>query len=493
MVGSSVTPEVAALAAEEGVEVVGFVQDLGALMDQVRVSVAPLRYGAGLKGKVASALQSGLPTVATTIAAEGVALTDGHDILIADTPAAMAEAALRLHDDDALWRKLAANGFDFVRREYSLEANEARVSELLEGLGLGVANPRSDLLALEQDLAQGDPVFLPSRFWQKLAATHLGHVSPERLGAFKRSINNTYMQWLPGSFEDPRLRLPLANFAANPSMLPVEVAADVPPQPELAREVVGYDGHAPFTHPGYLRFYAFYTGLVWHLMTQHADGDLHTRIEEPSLGAPIILHHDGRAISQDLAQSLLEYHRVRELVRQLDLPPRPTYLELGAGYGRLAYVFLTAGPCRYVIVDIPPTILVAKWYLSSLFPDRRVFGYRAFQAFSEVREEVEAADIVFLSPNQLALVPDGFFDVTMSISSLHEMSLEQITRYKGLIAAKTARAVYLKQWTRWHNPEDDIEVTAELYALAPPWRLVLDTPDLANAEFTEQGWHRAPE
>lgn len=486
--GSAVTPEVAALAAEPGVEVLGFVPDLDALLARVRVSVAPLRYGAGLKGKVASALQAGLPTVATTIAAEGVALTDGHDILIADTPAGMAASVLRLHEDDALWRRLAANGFDFVRREYSLEANEERVAAMLRELG--VKQPLLDLMALEQDLAGGDPVFRPSQFWRKLAAAHLAHLAPERLAGFKRSINNTYMQWLPGSFDDPRMKLPLADFAAHPSMLPVEVAADAPPQPELAQEVVGYDGFAPFTNPGYLRFYAFYTGLVWQLMTRHASDDLHARIEEPALGRPIVLRLGGRAISQDLAQSLLEYYRVKELVRQVRMPARPTVLELGAGYGRLAHVFLTAMPCRYVIVDIPPTILVAKWYLSALFPGRRVFGYETFTDYAAVRDAIEAADIVFLSPNQLALLPDGFFDLSISISSLHEMNLDQIERYKALISAKTARAVYLKQWTRWRNPEDGIEVTADLYALPPPWRRVLHAIDLANCEFTEQGWHR---
>jgi putative sugar O-methyltransferase len=188
----------------------------------------------------------------------------------------------------------------------------------------------------------------------------------------------------------------------------------------------------------------------------------------------------------------MEYYRVKELVRQITMPPRPTYLELGAGYGRLAYVFLSAGPCRYVIVDIPPTILVAKWYLSAQFPDKRVFGYRVFADYAEVRQELEAADVIFLSANQLSLLPDGFFDVALSISSLHEMTLDQIARYKSLIAAKTGSAIYFKQWTLWHNPEDGIEVTTANYAMEPPWRLVLDATDLSNCEFTEQGWHRDP-
>lgn len=491
VVGSAVTPEIEALGAEDGVEVVGFVQDLDAFMSRIRVSVAPMRYGAGLKGKVASALQAGLPTVATRIAAEGVALVDGRDILIADTPEEMAAAVVRLYSDDALWLNLAANGFEFVRREYSLESNEKRVSDLLDSLGLG--NARIELQALEKDLMTGNPAFRPSRFWEMLAAEHLIHLSPGRLKVFKRTINNTYMQWLPGSFSDPRLKLPLAHFCAYPSMLPLEVVADVQPQPELARQVVGYEGYTPFSHPDYLRFYAFYTGLLWQLMIGHASDDLHSRIEEPELGTPIDLRHRGQAISQDLAQSLIEYYRVKELISKLPMPERPTYMELGAGYGRLAYVFLSASPCRYIIVDIAPTLLVAKWYLSSLFPQKGVFGYRPFTSCTdEILAEITASDIIFLSPNQLELLPDGFLDVTISISSLHEMNLGQVSRYMSLIGTKTARAVYLKQWTRWRNPADEIELTIELYALRRPWRLVLDSVDLSNCEFTERGWHRDP-
>ncbi|MCA3420056.1 MAG: putative sugar O-methyltransferase [Roseomonas sp.] len=488
VVGSSVTPEIAALSAEEGIDVLGFVQDLEALMSRVRVSVAPLRYGAGLKGKIASALEAGLPTVATSIAAEGVTLTHGHDILIADTPEEIADAVTRLYQDDALWQKLACNGFEFVRREYSLEENEPRIAELLQELG--VESPLISLRAMEHDLARGDPVFRPSEFWSKLIRHHLDDFLSGRVLRFKRTINNCYMQWMPGSFDDPRLTLPFADFTARPSMIPIEVAAEVPPQPELAGEVVGFNEYAPFADKGYLRFYAFYTGLIWQSMTRHATDGLHTWIEEPALGAPIALRYQGRPISQDLANSLLEYYRIKELVRQIEMPKRITYLELGAGYGRLAYVFLNAQPCRYIIVDIAPAILVAKWYLTTLFPDRAVFGYRAFRDFAEVRDEVAAADIVFLSPNQLALLPDNFFDVAISVSTLHEMTLAQIERYKELISVKTSRAVYFKQWTSWQNPEDDIHVGSDLYMFLPPWRLVLDATDLTNCEFTEQGWHR---
>ncbi len=488
VVGSAVTPEVSALAGD-GVEVVGFVQELGPVLDNMRVSVAPLRYGAGLKGKVATALQAGLPTVATSMAAEGMALEDGRDILLAETAQELADAVVRLYTDDELWRSLAANGFAFARGEFSFEANAKRIAALLAVLN--VSTLKSEQILLEADLASGDQVFRPSKFWTELSAEHVAQLTDERLMGFKRTINNCYMQWLPGYFSDPRVKLPMAAFRDRPSMLPVEVATNAKADPDLANEVVGYAGFSPFSNPDYMQFYAFYTGLVWHLMTLHAGDDLYQRLEEPALGKPIRLAHKDQAISQDLAQSLLEYSQIRQLTGAL--PPTGqlmTYLELGAGYGRLAYVILNSRPCRYIIVDIPPTILVAKWYLSRIFPQRQTFGYRPFANFDEVRDELEAASIIFLSPNQLALLPDGFVDVSISISSLHEMSPAQSARYREMLEAKTASVIYFKQWIKWRNPADDIEVGVADYQIRAPWQLSLESVDLANHEFIELGWLR---
>jgi len=487
LVGSAVTPAVSALAGD-GVEVLGFVPDLDPLLARVRVAVAPLRYGAGLKGKVASALQSGVPMVATSQAAEGSALRDGEELLIADTPQAMADAVLRLYEDDALWQAIVQRGFEFVRREFSLDANLGRIAAIFSRAGL--ASLRSDLGAMQADLRHGEAIFRPSKFWQTLASDHLRALAPENLESFKRSINNCYMQWLPSSFADPRMRLPMANFQADPSMLPVEVAAQTPEQPELADEVVGYGNFRPFANPAYLRFYAFYCGLLWDLMSRHASDDLYKTLSEPPLGRPIVIRHQDRAISQDLAQSLLEHYRIRELCRSLPIPHRPTYLELGAGYGRLAYVLLKARRCRYIIVDIPPALLVAKWYLSSLFPELQVFGYRSFASLAEVQEELDRSDLIFLSAQQMSMLPANYADISISISSLHEMLPAQIDRYKAVLQDITRHVIYFKQWKTWHNPIDDIDMGQDAYRLTDPWHQVLDTTDLANDEFVEQAWFR---
>ena len=82
-VGSNPPATIHALASED-VVVTGFVEDLSSLLDQMRVSVAPLRYGAGIKGKIGTAMVVGLPVVATSLAAEGMSLTIGENILVAD-------------------------------------------------------------------------------------------------------------------------------------------------------------------------------------------------------------------------------------------------------------------------------------------------------------------------------------------------------------------------------------------------------------------------
>ena len=73
-------------AASPRVRVAGWVPDLDPLLDRARAMVAPLTYGAGLKGKVTQALAAGLPVVTTPVGAEGLDAVDGEQMLIADQP-----------------------------------------------------------------------------------------------------------------------------------------------------------------------------------------------------------------------------------------------------------------------------------------------------------------------------------------------------------------------------------------------------------------------
>lgn len=129
-VGGEVPNEIARLAEFPGVRIHGHVPDLQPLLDSSRVSIAPLRYGAGVKGKVNQAMAHGLPVVATTAAVEGMHLRDGEDVLVADDADGFADAVLRLHGDEALWARLSINGRDNVARHFSLDAARTVVREL---------------------------------------------------------------------------------------------------------------------------------------------------------------------------------------------------------------------------------------------------------------------------------------------------------------------------------------------------------------------------
>ena len=137
IVGSKMPPEIAALASKR-VIVHGYVPSVEPLIDRARINLAPLRYGAGVKGKINSALAHGLPTVATTLAVEGMHLTDGVTVLTADSPEAIAAAIVRLYRDRALWEKLSAAGLAHVEAHYSLGAARRQVAS-----SLGWSNTRT--------------------------------------------------------------------------------------------------------------------------------------------------------------------------------------------------------------------------------------------------------------------------------------------------------------------------------------------------------------
>ncbi len=142
--GAHPPEEVRALAGDD-VVVTGMVDDLRDLFDPCRVFVCPLRIGAGVKGKVASALSYGIPVVSTAVGVEGTELQHGRQVLLADSPAAFAEAVLRLYRDPGLWGSLSRAGQDLVKETLSLEMGKVALARCVEialthKLGLGAAN-----------------------------------------------------------------------------------------------------------------------------------------------------------------------------------------------------------------------------------------------------------------------------------------------------------------------------------------------------------------
>lgn len=118
VVGASVPERIAALA-NERVIVTGFVPALEPWFNCSRVFVAPLRYGAGIKGKLIQSLSFGVPSVASQVAAEGIGLTSGVDAIVTDDPQDFANAIVDVYHNKEKWTSIRSAGFNLVRSQYS--------------------------------------------------------------------------------------------------------------------------------------------------------------------------------------------------------------------------------------------------------------------------------------------------------------------------------------------------------------------------------------
>jgi GT2 family glycosyltransferase/glycosyltransferase involved in cell wall biosynthesis/SAM-dependent methyltransferase len=131
IVGSHPPPEVQVLASPL-VDVTGWVENLRPLLDGARVMVAPLRFGAGLKGKITHALSVGLPVVTTRIGAEGLDEREEEFLLVAEEPEDLAAHIERAYRDDELWRSLSRAGQALIVEQCSTEVLADRLSRLLD-------------------------------------------------------------------------------------------------------------------------------------------------------------------------------------------------------------------------------------------------------------------------------------------------------------------------------------------------------------------------
>lgn len=134
VVGSNIPDNILQLGKEPGVDVLGYVENLTPILIRCRLSIAPLRYGGGIKGKVGTSLSHGLPCVATPTAAEGMGLVDGVNVMIAENAEAFADAVIAAYQDEDLWTRLSTAGIDLMQQEFSFERGLARLKQLIEDI-----------------------------------------------------------------------------------------------------------------------------------------------------------------------------------------------------------------------------------------------------------------------------------------------------------------------------------------------------------------------
>ncbi|MEX0663491.1 MAG: putative sugar O-methyltransferase [Acidimicrobiia bacterium] len=302
----------------------------------------------------------------------------------------------------------------------------------------------------------------PSQFWERLGSEHAAELDRHGFANVKRVQGLRYFnwRWRPGRLAGSEQFSFLLRHAR-----PRDLRAVL--RRPLGASDSAWDGVE--WSMGERRAYIVAVRLLWRYATRHGDPAV-ISLAEPELGAPLPVHLDGRLISQDLANAALE---VAAMKRALGDRQPGHIVEVGGGYGRSAYGLLHAFPdARYTIVDIEPAASISRWYMNELAPGR----------------------VVVISPEQALELDDGAFDLAVSISSLHEMRLDQIDGYLSLFDRVGAGGVvYLKQWTRWDNPVDGVRAEFADYPIPSRWRRLLYERCPVQTHFTQAAWEVPPD
>jgi sugar transferase (PEP-CTERM/EpsH1 system associated) len=153
IIGRSPTPAVRRLADAHHVEVTGRVDDVRSHVARGAVYIVPLRIGGGTRLKIFEAMAMGKAVVSTTVGAEGLPVTSGHDVMIADDPTGFAQVVLRLIRDTGTRQQLEAAARRLVVERYDWSAvaqdfEEAMVRAAKDGRRRGTTTANGTVRAI---------------------------------------------------------------------------------------------------------------------------------------------------------------------------------------------------------------------------------------------------------------------------------------------------------------------------------------------------------
>lgn len=310
-------------------------------------------------------------------------------------------------------------------------------------------------------LKDAPDLYRPSPFWETLALKNIAQLREGGGENFKRTVNMKYFNWnILGIVRHqlfPVFRYWLTN--RNWSVFSAKF-------PKYRDPLYG---NIKNFNPISALIYRVYVAMLSHFVSKEDSLLLLTKIEEPQAGNPFSIDYNGHYVSQDLCNSIHEFYRAGGVEAEDGRPWNVA--ELGAGYGRLGYVFLKALPAStYCVIDIPPALNLSQEYLSTVFPKEKIFRYRRFQNFEDVREEFESTRIRFLAAHQIELLPAKEFDLILNISSLHEMTSEQITNYLNQIDRICRGKFYTKQWRLSRAKANGFVINEFEYPIPASWK-----------------------
>lgn len=406
-----------------------------------------------------------------------------------------------------LYHAAMNNRHDLILYLHEVEATPLRIflkvntEDLQEGPVRRLLSDRRCLNELKKDLAcinimhetikNDEKIFQPSLFWEFFNDINLTLLKESGFKNFKRNVNQNYFNFVPSilidSFVVSIVFLNLVGFRRSKSRYRLVDPDVVNSDGELKEE---YRRVFQKSRRLTLFLYRVVVGGLWDYIKRRDPEGLLQRLEEPRIGNPIELRDDHKLISQDLANSVQEYYFMQPYVKKIQKNSL-NIVEVGAGYGRLGYVLVNTLNCKYIVFDIPPALYIAQKYLTTIFPDKRIFSFRPINSFDEIKEELEQSDIAFFTINQIKFFPENFCDLSINISSLHEMTIEQREKISEYMAKITKEFIYIKQYKNYKNPLDGIVVKEKDYKFPALWRLVKRRTNPTNIRFFEMIFHKS--
>lgn len=317
------------------------------------------------------------------------------------------------------------------------------------------------LSGMFKELKKSPVLYQPSIFWDELNKIHLEYLSKDGFDNFKRTVNTKYFNWGTLGIIVHQLS-PIFKEFLRGNIAPLIESKFEDKRLNLRQSVKKLNYFEELTCRIYL-------ASLFEYISRCDSLKILQRIEEPLIGNPFVVRYKGKLISQDLYNSVYEFYSITQ---NLKLPKKIKVAELGAGYGRVGYVILKTLPdSAYCVIDIPPALFIAQNYLSKVFSKQKIFKFRPFTSFKKVKQEFKQSRIQFLMPHQIELLPKKYFDLFLNISSLHEMTREQIGNYIKQIDRLCQGYFYTKQWRKSHTKDNEFIKESE-YPIPRTWKVI---------------------
>src|SRR5579871_4789484 len=203
----------------------------------------------------------------------------------------------------------------------------------------------NNLQNMVDEMRMAPKEIFPSHYWNELNKKNFAQLQDHGYNNFKRTVALNYFTWLPIIPIDSQYRFLLRNIPMKSTAHAFFQALTSSVYPPLNR-IQSWS-------------YAFITRLLWEYASINDSGKKLDLLHEPKIGNPPPVRVMNKIISQDLANSFLEYISIFD--SKIDISKIKTVIELGSGYGRTAFVILKLNPgIQYILVDIPPALYIAQ-------------------------------------------------------------------------------------------------------------------------------------